>query len=359
MKSFILKNKLEIIFITIFLIISLVPTFITIFSSEEKSTSETEKRELAKMPNRPKDLKELKKFPNKFQLFFEDNFGLREELISAYSLINYLVFNHSINDQVIIGKDGYIFYSDLDTERTATSMEQENIDQWVKILNERKEELSNQNSCFTFVVIPNKMTIYPEKAPEKIKKEYDLTVLDKFYDQIKSRTDVNIVDAKKVLSSNKKKYQMYHKADTHWTRLGAFLVYQEIMKSIDENCGYEKTYFHKLEDYSINYTKMEHYPDIANLINIGPYLMGKAYFLEPKVQFNKNDQFMLLIGDSFSIKLDYFFRESYVKMERYEIPFGYDKKYIEDNKPDVVVWEMVERYLIRDPYDNPDVEDRF
>jgi len=70
-------------------IIFLAAIFIPFLGSIIKSDtikSETEKRVLAPLPEKPNSIKTLRRYPKKFNLYYQDNFGFRENLLWHHKL---------------------------------------------------------------------------------------------------------------------------------------------------------------------------------------------------------------------------------------------------------------------------------
>jgi hypothetical protein len=71
-----------------------------------------ENRNLAKAPGWPKNFDEAKTFSQRFMVFYRDHFGFRNSLIRGAAIGEFHGgMGPDINDRIIVGKDGWLFYS--------------------------------------------------------------------------------------------------------------------------------------------------------------------------------------------------------------------------------------------------------
>src|SRR5438105_592669 len=70
-----------------------------------------ENRQLAEMPKFKPTWRGMKDFPGPFESFYNDNFGLRGSLIHLLSFTRVKGLGVSCSPNVIIGKDGWLFYT--------------------------------------------------------------------------------------------------------------------------------------------------------------------------------------------------------------------------------------------------------
>ena len=49
-------------------------------------------------------------YTKQYDDYFTDNFALRPDFVTLYAIINKAMFNESVSDQVIIGKEGWLFF---------------------------------------------------------------------------------------------------------------------------------------------------------------------------------------------------------------------------------------------------------
>lgn len=91
--------------------------------------------------------------------YLNDRFAFRQELITAWSLINAKVFRTSAEDKVILGKDGWLFYAD-DYSDQLSEQELESVAVNIKNL---QNDIEDRGGRFIFTIAPDKTTVFSEK----------------------------------------------------------------------------------------------------------------------------------------------------------------------------------------------------
>jgi alginate O-acetyltransferase complex protein AlgJ len=156
--------------------------------------------------------------------YFNDNFGLRNALLRLNSIIKYDLLGVSPNPQVIIGKNGWLFYNaerEIEDYRALTQYDAATILAWAKTLEMKRIWLKSQGVQYFFVVAPNKSTIYSEFLPDEYTKVRKKTFIDELVECVEKNTGVTIIDLRPVLLAAKSKELLYLRTDTHWNEYGA------------------------------------------------------------------------------------------------------------------------------------------
>jgi hypothetical protein len=83
-------------------------------------------------------------------------------------------------------------------------------------------------------VVPNKQTIYPEYLPDYLQKERGQSRLQQLMAYLKTHSDVSILDLSVALTDAKKRHRLYHLTDTHWNDNGAYVAYRAIMQRVGQ-----------------------------------------------------------------------------------------------------------------------------
>lgn len=336
------------------------------------SLPSTENREFALQPTL-KDLVDPVLFTKKFDAYWSDNFGGRNYLIRANSWLWVKTFHQSPVQYVVFGKDNFLFYKSevkndgpsLNDYQGLSPLSQAEIDQLIASLTTVKDYLSSRGIKLIVVVAPNKHTIYPELLPASYKRVSDTTRLDQLLQALPP--NINILDLRSALITGKSIYPTYYATDSHWNNFGAYIASNEIIKSLHNSLLIPR----ELTDYQVIASPSLGIGDLATMLSARNMLPDYQIDLNPldlvSVEDNgfnyKNGKYsghiwtqpndalprLLFFGDSFRESLTPFlvsnFSTSYV--------MGYSKNYEVDYdlldvaKPDVVIWEVAERYLIR------------
>ncbi len=221
------KNKIiKIIYIAVFMCALIIPGIWTFVGEQETVGNETQV-----------DFSDVnyKNFASKADKFMSQKFGFRNNLIQMNSVLYYNLFNESSNDEVIAGKDGWLFYKQaLDDYTGKNELSDIEIAKIVKILQMVEKNVEKQETKFIFVSAPNKMEIYDEFMSENYLKEQDAGNYERLFEELE-KAGISNVDLKKLLEvkSNESDIPIYYKQDSHWNRFGASYAYEAIMNKVD------------------------------------------------------------------------------------------------------------------------------
>jgi hypothetical protein len=350
-----LKKATLLIYIIIFLIICIVPSMLTLFGVESQNF---ERRELASAPNLIDDGFNLK-FTKQFDDYFSDNFALRPYFVTAYATLSEKIFKTSISEKVIIGKNGFLFFSNTLNSFTGQDlMTDEDLDKICKKLKNEQDKLSAQGKEFLFIAAPNKNTIYPENMPNRFKKLDGDTNMASLFKKM-DNYNINYIDLTDSLIDLKSSEQIYHNEDSHWNNYGAMIAYNVIMQRIKILLP-EKTYPVYLD---MEYQKKNiHKGDLATMLYPSKqqsdmqivYDMPNNYTSKrPIVSFiaieiitenETQNKSALVFRDSFFNAQIAFFSDAFGNIE-YTRKVPYDFNGIENKNVDIVILEIVERNL--------------
>ncbi|SMD13552.1 alginate O-acetyltransferase AlgX-related protein [Sporomusa malonica] len=268
--------------------------------------------------------------------------------------------------KVLVGKDGWLFLQN-DTNRVieqnngSLKLTERELKKWLRILESRFAVLKNRGIKYYFLIAPNKESIYPEYLPDDYKISDDRVV----YQLINTCKPYNLplyfpVD---VLKLYKTEYQMYPLADTHWNGIGAFIAYEYVMNIIQKDfttkiLDWEEIQFADGETLLDLGSKLT--PPQTSIFSWGVVKQPRAQIIYEnnssgytKIALNKNTSLptAIVFHDSFINSVIPFIIESFSKTYLIHSPcIDYDL--LEKIKPDVVISEMVERFLIKPPVDN-------
>lgn len=162
--------------------------------------------------------------------YVEDNYFLRQELVSAWSALNQNVLHTSIAENVVLGKDGWLYFGDtLDDYTGANPMSEREIFSAARNLVLIQEFCERQGAQFLFVIAPNKNSLYPEYMP-------DLTISGQKHDAQRLLEQLAIqrvpcVDLFSLFRSQEE--TLYFTQDSHWNSKGAALAADAIHQALE------------------------------------------------------------------------------------------------------------------------------
>lgn len=231
-----MKKPFYIAFIAAFLALCLLPTAALLCGYEAENR---ENRPLARRASLfGRDGLNLS-FPAEFDDYFEDHFGFREEMVTAFHGLTMALLGDTLNEKVIVGKNGMLFYSEtLDDYLGRNLLSDEEIARIAACLCIEQAWCEARGIAFTFSIAPNKNTVYPENMPSRLAPTGEADNRERLYAAL-SEAGVPTVDFAALLLAHKADGQLYHDRDTHWNERGALLAYNAIMERVAAGAEYE------------------------------------------------------------------------------------------------------------------------
>ena len=249
--------------------------------------------------------------------------------------------------QVLLGKNDWLFYkTELDGHPLWDYMginhfsEEQLAAMAVNITQTRDYFEKERGIDFFVTVLPNKEIIYEEYMPDTIARVNQVSRAEQFADYMHANTDVVCVYPKQALLDAKQDYQLYYKTDSHWNQIGAFVGVQEIFKELyDTHADINSVDFRvDSETFAGDLSSMAGVTDKYSIDTV--YVFDK----ESADSSQYHDKVAMVVGDSFGGFLSTVLKGYYKEVHWiYTRDFTMDK--IDEHKPDVVIWESVERYM--------------
>ncbi len=161
--------------------------------------------------------------------YFEDHFAFRPQLITANSKLTANVFGTSSTDQVITGKEGWLYYSGTlkDYQRTKTLTERQvfNIIHNLSIINNYYKAAGID---FVITFAPDKASLYPEYLPYYIAAGEGISNAD-ILKPLLEEAGITYADMFEAFENDER--VLYYRTDTHWNALGAALAYKTLAEA--------------------------------------------------------------------------------------------------------------------------------
>ena len=342
-----------------------------------------EKRTLARLPVLGTD--PIKTVPDKFESFYTDHFGFRNGLIRSHNWLRYKFFKGATHGKVLFGKENWLFLAKAGTIADylgQSPLTPDELSTWKERLERRREWLAQQGIRYLVVIAPNKLTIYPEMLPDHVGKFKGQTRMDQLAMYLSQNSTVELLDVRQAMREAKKTATVYHPTDTHWTDRGGYVTYIEICKRLAQWFPDIRPW--PTEDFII---KIEKQPgDLGTMLGLGEQLTAECEVFKPRkkrnayrvnytlppqhpwpghinpnkqvAMENKNAKYRLLLyHDSFGThgSLQEYLGEHFSRISF--VPLNLDNDclelIVEQERPDVVIQEIVERKLDEVPSPGP------
>jgi len=263
----------------------------------------------------------------------------------------------------------------------------EEINKWTNKLKDLQKWYEDRGIKFVIAIAPNKHSIYRERLPTWMK--YDgRTITDNIVAQAISK-DIAILDLRnKLLESKEKEIDiLYWKTDTHWNEKGASIAFDTIINQLN---GIYKLALYKPEynlessvrgggdladflkintilkkDHEIeyNYVFDKNYDICKGNINKDNHALEKCENIsnplieitsQPQYMINKkseNNLNLLFLCDSFGTAPSQLYNATFNSIYKFHYRHINGQKlanFVEENKPDIVIYQIVERDFYND-----------
>lgn len=348
------KNLTNIIYIVIFLAISIVP--LIAFSDKQAAIGNETKAAKPKLS----DGAEL---TANVDTYFAQNFGFRNRLVYVQNVLKQNVFRTSGQSEVIVGEDGWLFYSRaLDDFLGTSAADETEVERMGAVVLMMQNYVESRGGEFIFFPAPNKMSVYGEYMPYYYIEDGGQGNYERLYSELVN-AGVNTVQLKNTLSLKKADgVQLYHKLDSHWNNYGAAVAYEAVADKLSEVYGDEfKGYTrYSTMPYSV---KNNFSGDLQSMLLPGSDRKDEQLEFDAAENFEYTNRFrgvddlvittsneskavdksVTLFRDSFGNALYWFFANDYTSLTaKREIPYNI---YQAAEESELVAVELVERNL--------------
>lgn len=360
-----LKKSIQVYYLIVLAVLILAPTAFFAVFRDHFDTANYENRTLAEAPVPGKT--SLDAFPSAFDDWFNDHLPFRNAMLEIKGLADYRVLHCSDGDSVIVGKDGWLFYKGAqangedpvgDYEGTNLFTDEE-LRQIADNMTKARDELKARGSTFYIFLCPNKERMYSEYMPDYYPR-YNLGGrLQQVYDYLKANTDLNVVNAYDDLIAFKNEHptqQLYYKYDTHWNTIGAYVG----TKTLTNTLGFGQDSLDDIQiadqgEFTFDLARLMHLTNVLNkdhfylLSKYTPHVLNmEVSSLGQQIRYTTDGQApggkLYIIGDSFSTTSAAYYACHY-KEAYLNFYYDYTLASLEEEQPDTVVYETVERYI--------------
>ena len=169
--------------------------------------------------------------------YVNDRFSLRQEAVTLWARLNAGLLHSSVTDQVILGKDGWLYFSATLPDYTRSNPMSER-ELWcaARRLWLLQEYAEAQGGQFLFTVAPNKNQLYPEGMPTLAVADGP-TNTEALYRKL-DEMGIAHLDLHAIFRAADPE-RLYFNTDSHWTSRGAALAADAILHAL----GRESAYF--------------------------------------------------------------------------------------------------------------------
>jgi len=353
-------------FVIFFMAMITLPLVFIDLSSNRVSVEEN--RMLAEFPKLTEMKEHPETFVRQFDNWFKDSAGFREQLLALY---NFTGMNTKSgirygNGEVIylVGEQGHHFWTGKDEYlirrfQGEPILSDEQLANMANKLEEIKDYLDRKDIPFILMFCTFKDEIYFEFYPKSIKRGPEPIPLDIMTNYIKEHTNVDVFNIRQALLAEKNNYMLYPVSFGdlgHYTEIGAFFAYRELMKHINK-------YFPDIAPYELSDIKINHDKDGIPAVSLKTKTTYKKLdpsffddvelnrpFTWENVAFENNNAdlpVILIFRDSYASYFNESFFGKYIAQQFGKAIFihytnmKHFEEYVAKYKPDLIVFETV------------------
>lgn len=309
-------------------------------------------------------------YPEALTAYYNEEMPFRNQMIAVNNYGWYRIFHDSASPKVVLGKENWLFYNDpedgtnIQDYKGLAFFSQEYMTAVATNLTETEKVLSKKDCEFWLLIVPDKDHVYSEEMPDYIPGP-NLSRAGVLMDFLAEHTKLKVIyplpDLLNYKDENEEESLYFH-YDTHWNPLGAYVGTKPLLSAMGESPS-------SLWELSVEEKNDSEY-DLADLLCIRDFLhddvtyeitdpvMGEAELLEydemGTIRYraegeNVDPRKVLVIRDSFGEQMlphfSRYFAETVSERRDHSFIYATQDQILEQEKPDVLVFEISERYL--------------
>ena len=201
----------------------------------DKSAIPSENRQLASLPVFKLNPQTYRDFTSGLEAYYSDHFGFRKFLVRCSNRLKRMLFHSPANNIVGVGQQGWFYFLGsfvIDIYLGQKGLSDQDLQEWQKLLERRQSWLAKRGGKYLFVIAPDKQSIYPEFLPPWLAARPNRGNLDRFFAYMKAHSTVPVLDLRPSLLEAKKQASTYLRTDTHWNSYGACAAYGSVVSTL-------------------------------------------------------------------------------------------------------------------------------
>jgi len=178
---------------------------------------------------------ELSKLPGVAKWYFEDRYGLKKTLRYLHGLVMVRGLETSASAAVVLGRNDWLFLASenvLDYQRGARPLSDSAIEHWLREREKRRTWLAERGVSYALLIPPNTHTIYPEHLPLDLAPPGTTRLEQVVSAAARIAPRLRLIDVRATLLHHKPEARLYFKHDTHWNAVAGWLATQDVASAL-------------------------------------------------------------------------------------------------------------------------------
>lgn len=247
-------------------------------------------------------------YQNDYDTYYSNEYSGRDFLVKTYNQVRYTLFD--LTNNIIVGENKDLFEETYINEYMISKekfdfgddKKKQQLSEYVKKLEYISEQMKKQEKQLIFVISPNKCDYKAEDIPSVYIRKDSVRGID-YMRELLANSSVCYLDSYVVIdeAAELKRYPIFYRSGTHWSRLVEQTVSKEILRLIEEQFQTEIKKM-KLKDVEESSEGFWRDTDLYQMLNIWEknHETYYEYNVETVIPENYKELNILIQGGSFS-----------------------------------------------------------
>lgn len=293
--------------------------------------------------------------------YVADYFGLRNSFIRVHNALKYVVFHTSPNELVLLGKNKSLFWAGEDSlnfYRNVFPYTDDELTRLTAAFEKTYLWLKKRHIDFVVMIPPDPPNIYPERVPKWVRPLHPQSRRQQLIGKLNTFLTIPTLDFTDALVKARELHDPYYITDSHWNIWGAYIATREVIHSLQKT----RKKLPELPTFTFSYTSRRGL-DLSSAMGLPDYFEEKmpeiasgqckyekhaepgAFFFDFSTHCPTGIPLkVIILRDSYGVGPEPFF-SSYFR----DVTYVWDNKIpverILKEKPDILIWQFVERKL--------------
>jgi alginate O-acetyltransferase complex protein AlgJ len=165
---------------------------------------------------------------------FTAHLAARDALITWHGRLKADWLHASPTPKVWLGRDGWLYFNHAAEPGSASPHDpafSARLDRWAAALSARRAWLASRGIQYLVVAAPDKQTIYPEFLP-RVARRHGETPLDNLLARCRRQPGLSVLDLRGPLRVGRQAAPVYLHTDSHWSPAGACVSCEAVVNSL-------------------------------------------------------------------------------------------------------------------------------
>jgi len=357
----------------------------------------------------------VNRFPAEYEAYAGEKFTLPKWFVYLDAIFKVYALGVTPNNSVAVGKDGFFFegwgarkvekgivenFDNIADYMGQIPFSENELKQWRRALEERAYWLRERGVEYVFVLAPTKALVYPEFLPSSMQRAQSGDMTTRYRQltrYLSDHADIHFIDLLPALLDAKSQRDyplLFYKTDFHWNFYGAFIAYRTVIDRLRELFPHYGLITPEFSEFELSIDEHWAHHRFMNMIGLPSAIQKNEHYitmipkrggrwdsaldipeegihdvyppertikapdgrsLKIRMILNPDAKIptLLLLGDSFLEKCVYFFSGDARRVMNWRTIVNFPAKIFEFEKPDIVVQEILNMFILREPPKNP------